>query len=681
MSAQVSASPILRAFRLLVAAGLGWTVLAGLAAGDGAARHTATRADDSWIVIASNRDGVNRAYSIRPDGLRLTPLLAGRRLTPFAVSRNGETVAYTTYWYGDGPIYLSRANGTGLHRVAKDNVGGPTLSHDGRWIAYSPSDVAVVWIVRSDGRGRRRVLRCSCGVFDWSPNRKSFLLEAFKETAGGFRGSVVVQPLHGKRRVIARYGEDSGYHGDAEGASWSPDGRWIAYLDTEDNDRKIGLHVVRPNSKGLRRIVRGAVLTLAWSPNGKKLAFTRENGQLGVVGVEGRGLRRVPFPARAHNVEWSPDGRQLAVEASSGDDPPQIFVLGEDGRDARRVTAEGENGLVGWTKRAPALPPAAPIPPSERVVDPRSVATVTPVTALSADGTRVAFVAKARPSDCEHAAVWAAGEPSIARFDLPAPCPPEARRAREVTLAGSRVAWTLRGSEGEGECSVGLVTTTLANPQPMGIHRAGPNQASCAPDYYHVRGDGELLVFNDESRLKRIGPGRVTCNGDRDSGAKICATLRRNLTGSVDSVSGTSIAVRRPGAVTVYDERGQLVRQFPFAPADVRAARLDGSRLVVWRFGVLEVYDLATGTRVGSHTLPVGFRLVDVDGGVAVLLGGATIALLRLDDGASRTISPGGAPVLADLEPAGLYYSYATGGGGQITLLPRNEAEPARRAG
>jgi Tol biopolymer transport system component len=663
---------MLRAARLLVAGGLAWTVLAGLAAGDGAAERNAALADDSWIVIASNRDGVIRAYSVRPDGSRLTPLLRGRRLVPMQVSRNGETVAYTTHWSGEGAIYLSRGSGAGLHRVARDSVGGATLSQDGRWIAYSPSDVDVVWIVRSDGRGRRRLLHCSCGAFDWSPNGKSLLLEAFKETFGGYNGAVVVMPLRGKRRVIARYGEDSGYHGDAEGASWSPDGRWIAYLDTEDNDRKIGLYVVRPNGNGLRRIVRGAVLTTAWSPNGKKLAFTRENGQLGVVGADGRGLRRLPLQASAQNVEWSPDGRRLAVQASSGGDPSEIFVFGEDGRDARRVTAEGENGLVGWTKRAPALPPAAPIPPSERVVDARSIATVMPVTALSADGTRVAFVAKARPSDCEHVAVWTAGESSIARFDLPAPCPREGARVREVTLAGSRIAVTLKSAEGHNECSATLATTTLGSLQRLGIHHAGPNQASCAPDHYHVRGDGELMVFNDEARLVRIGSGRETCQRGSSS-SKICTTVRRQQVGSVDSVSGTSIAVRQPGAVSIFDAGGQLVRRFPFSPADIRAARLDGGRLVVWRFGALEAYDVATGARVLSRPVPVGFRLVDVDGGIAVLLGSATINLLRLDDGVSRPLSPGGAPVLAELEPAGLFYSYAAGDGGRIVFVPRSE--------
>jgi hypothetical protein len=46
--------------------------------------------------------------------------------------------------------------------------------------------------------------------------------------------------------------------------------------------------------------------------------------------------------------------------------------------------------------------------------------------------------------------------------------------------------------------------------------------------------------------------------------------------------------------------------------------------------------------------------------------------LLRLDDGRSYTLAPGGEPALADLEGPGLYYSYATGdGGGRVAFLPR----------
>ena len=62
-----------------------------------------------------------------------------------------------------------------------------------------------------------------------------------------------------------------------------------------------------------------------------------------------------------------------------------------------------------------------------------------------------------------------------------------------------------------------------------------------------------------------------------------------------------------------------------------------------------------------------------MDGGIAVLRRADTIMLLRLDDGHSVTLTPGQGPVLADLEPPGLYYSYKTGGGGRVVYVPRSE--------
>jgi hypothetical protein len=54
--------------------------------------------------------------------------------------------------------------------------------------------------------------------------------------------------------------------------------------------------------------------------------------------------------------------------------------------------------------------------------------------------------------------------------------------------------------------------------------------------------------------------------------------------------------------------------------------------------------------------------------------------VLRLADGRSFTLSPGHGPVLAELEPPGLYYSYATpDGGGRVVFMPRAEVD--RRLG
>jgi outer membrane protein OmpA-like peptidoglycan-associated protein len=78
----------------------------------------------------SNRDGVQRAYSMRPDGSRLTPLLPrSRALVPAEVSRDGRTVGYRDRASG---FYVSRADGTGLHRVVRTRVGSAVLSPEAK---------------------------------------------------------------------------------------------------------------------------------------------------------------------------------------------------------------------------------------------------------------------------------------------------------------------------------------------------------------------------------------------------------------------------------------------------------------------------------------------------------------------------------------------------------------------
>ena len=183
-----------------------------------------------------------------------------------------------------------------------------------------------------------------------------------------------------------------------------------------------------------------------------------------------------------------------------------------------------------------------------------------------------------------------------------------------------------------------------------------------------------MLVFNDGTRLVRIGGGSEHCQEGEPSSPAICTTLRRDAhAGPVDSVSGGLIAIRESDEVAVIDAQGALVREFPFLPDEVSAARLDGGRLVVARVAVIDVYDVATGARVLSQPLPSGFKLSDVDGGIALLRRGETIMLLRLDDARSRTFAPGQGPRFAELEPSGLYYSYAIGAEGRVVFVPRSE--------
>jgi Tol biopolymer transport system component len=641
--------------RRFLASALAVLAVVGASASDA---RTSARARGPWIVLGSDRDGETRAYSVRPDGSRLSPVLArGRDYEPVAISRDGTKIAY----YGDFGLAVSRADGTRFRRVAKDvyEYGQPTLSPDGRLLVFSRLSARGLWLVRTDGRALRRLTLAGASA-DWAPDGKALVLTDV--------ASIFVQPLRGRARVVAR-GKD------LASPKWSSDGRWIAYVAQSGRAGQKGLWVVRANGRQRHRVSPDVPSTLAWSPDGHSLAYGTAKGAA-VVGLAGR-VHPLRLGFAASVGAWSPDGGRLALAGHRGDDPDQIWIVRRDGRGLRRLTSAGRNAVVGWTALAPTLPAARPTPPSERVAGAHAVALRTPVGELAADGPRVAFVPNASRTDCDHVVVWIPAKRSLVRLAarLPAPCADLGTLSYgiyDLALAGTRAAWA--DIEGCGNyCDVGLETATLGQPTSVTVDEAGGGGGAAGGDFwdFHLRGHGGLLVYDSvfpQPEVNRIASGRPT-------------TLRQGSHSAfVDSVSGNRIAIREGDAVTVLDAQGKVVRVFPFGRAEVSAARLDGDRLVVTRGDVIEVYDVATGAGVLQRPFPSGYALTDVDGGIAVLRRPSEILLLRLADGRSIRLAPGREPVLADLEPTGLYYSYATaGGGGRLVLMPR--AEVVRKLG
>jgi WD40-like Beta Propeller Repeat len=618
-----------------------------------AADATVARSSGYRIVLASDLDRDPRGYTIEPDGSLLTPLVSkDRRLTPFGVSRDGRTIAYSRSRVP--AIYVSRGNGTGLRFVVKTTHWAAGISPDGRMVAYAPYSGPIA-VIGTNGRGRRILSRIGADSIEWSPDGKSLAYTARR----GNRTWVVVHPLHGRPRILAR---------NAGGPKWSPDGRRIAV------DSRTGLRLLRPDGRGGRRLgLRGE---LSWSPDGRRLAVGRGR-VVSVVRSDGRVSRRIRLRGlqEIRTLLWAPDGRNLLVELYP---PNQIFIVGADGKGLRRVTRLGNSSLVGWTRVQSARPPLPALFPTERLAGSRSVSTRTPIATLSADGGRVAFAAMTTAADCGHVAVWTPTTRELARPARPAPCRewPPRRSVVDVELAGDRVAWVTERNC-PNSCDSTLDSRRLAE------RRFDRLVISGSDGYPNVHGDGNLLVFTDGSRLVRIGSGSEPCQEERAGPAEICTTLRRgDHSGPVDTVSGTLITIREDRGAAVLDERGAVVRLFQFAPGDLTGAKVDGGDLVVARNGGIEVYDVATGAAEVRRPLPNGLSLEDVDGGLAVLVGGKTIMLVRLDDGRTRTFTPGRGPILANLEPEGLYYSYRTpDGSGRLSFLTRSEVGPAARPG
>ena len=148
----------------------------------------------------------------------------------------------------------------------------------------------------------------------------------------GQLGFSVVPARGGRARLVTRSGSTP---------VWSPDGRWIAFVDSRhvpkshpcrDNDDiacPYEVYVVRPDGTGERRLTPPASGTTSpvWSPDGNKLVVSK-SASLYLINFDGSGFRRLIKTGQgASFASWSPDGFRVAYSAD-----PDIFITDLQGR-------------------------------------------------------------------------------------------------------------------------------------------------------------------------------------------------------------------------------------------------------------------------------------------------------------------------------------------------------------
>jgi Tol biopolymer transport system component len=140
-------------------------------------------------------------------------------------------------------------------------------------------------------------------------------------------------------------GEDSDRFG-RQTATSSPFSAVVPGCDQES------LYVVRSDGRLLRRLLarlRGTG-TLAWSPDGQRLAVWGPSNTLSVVDRTGGTVRRLLHPPASRfyqlekNVEWARDGRKLLCGCANG-----IYTLNADGTGKRLLMVSAGGGGASWS--------------------------------------------------------------------------------------------------------------------------------------------------------------------------------------------------------------------------------------------------------------------------------------------------------------------------------------------
>ena len=261
-------------------------------------------------------------------------LLFVASLAPVAGAEDKRALAYTT-WHTD------QGGGFDLRVVNADGTSGPVVASDPNSNAFvSPT---------------------------WSPDGKVI---AFSGSYGGMSGVFLVSAAGGQVNQLVA----ASTPGVDRLPSWSPGGGEIAYW-AGGGSQAVTLMGIHPDGSGGRIIagpfpaVQGEGFAPAsWSPDGRQIAF--EDNSLGeidqVPATGGPPTTLVPKPAGAyaHDPAYSPDGTRIAYLAvPTGGGPDQVIV--------RNLKTNAE--VIAWqapdtyTSIASAIPPISWSADSDRI--------------------------------------------------------------------------------------------------------------------------------------------------------------------------------------------------------------------------------------------------------------------------------------------------------------------------
>jgi TolB protein len=127
--------------------------------------------------------------------------------------------------------------------------------------------------------------------------------------------------------------------------AWSPDGKKIAY--TSYKNLNAGLYILDLEAGKVSPVsTRGTNFSPSFSPDGKRLAFCSTmdgNTEIYVANSDGKNTKRLTFnEAIDSSPSWSPTNREITfISDRSGLGQPQVYIMDAEGSNVRRVSFGG----------------------------------------------------------------------------------------------------------------------------------------------------------------------------------------------------------------------------------------------------------------------------------------------------------------------------------------------------
>jgi len=127
-------------------------------------------------------------------------------------------------------------------------------------------------------------------------------------------------------------------------ASWSPDGRQIAYISDKTGEEEIWV-VAQDGSTPPEQLTTGGSAQrygILWSPDSKKIAFSDKDGKIFVLTVATKQLQTIADApnGQIRDYDWSPKGTYIAYSMQSPTDMSALYIWSSTDNKTTRVTPD-----------------------------------------------------------------------------------------------------------------------------------------------------------------------------------------------------------------------------------------------------------------------------------------------------------------------------------------------------